>query len=262
MKKRPLTDSERLSALVRKKRLKGLRQSEARIHFPFDLSGLISLSQQLEEEGTIRILSFSPLFLVSRDSLDYLCRKLLSHISQYHKKHPDEKGITLDKIRMRFEIPKKILGLAMKTLVSTGRVREEGKAFALSGFQEVLSAREEKLLERLEEMTVQGKFHSVPLKAVQDELHLTSQALEKLLEILIERKKIVQGAEGFFLHSRWLDDIIEKVRGLGQKELTVAEFKAMTGLSRKYAIPILELLDRLGVTRRVGAGREIIEKND
>jgi selenocysteine-specific elongation factor len=258
MEKRPLTDSERLSALVRKKRLKGLRQSEARIHFPFDLSELISLSQQLEEEGTIRILSFSPLFLVARDSLDYLCRKLVSHISQYHKKHPDEKGVSLDKIRTRFEIPKQILGLAMKTLVSTGRVREEGKAFALSGFQKVLSAREEKLLERLEEMSVQGKFHSVPLKAVQDELHLTSQALEKLLEILIERKKIVQGAGGFYLHSRWLDDIIGQVRGLGQKELTVAEFKGMTGLSRKYAIPILELLDRLGVTRRVGAAREIL----
>jgi selenocysteine-specific elongation factor len=262
MKKRPLTDSEILSALVRKKRLKGLRQSEVRLHFHCDLSELLVLSQQLEEEGTIRILSFSPLFLVARDSLDYLCRKLVSHISQYHKKHPDEKGVTLDKIRTRFEIPNKILGLAIKTLVSTGRVREEGKAFALSGFQKVLSPREEKLLERLEEMSVQGKFHSVPLQAVQDELHLTSQALEKLLEILIERKKIVQGAGGFYLHSRWLDDIIGQVRGLGQKELTVAEFKAMTGLSRKYAIPILELLDRLGVTRRVGAGREIILKND
>ena len=261
MNKRTLTDLERLSALVRKKRLKGLRQSEARIHFHFDLSELQSLSQRLEEEGTIRILSFSPLFLVARDSLDYLCRKLLSHISQYHQKHPDEKGITLDGIRTRFEVPKKILGLAMKTLVSTGRVRQDGKAFALSGFQKVLSLREEKLLERLEEMTVRGKFHSVPLQAVQDELHLSSQALEKLLEILIERKKIVQGAEGFFLHSRWLDDIVEKVRGLGRKELTVAEFKAMTGLSRKYAIPILELLDRIGVTRRVGPGREIIEKN-
>jgi selenocysteine-specific elongation factor len=262
MNKRPLTDSERLSTLVRKKRLMGLRQSEARIYFHFDLSGLQALSQQLEEEGTIRILSFSPLFLVARDSLDYLCRKLLSHISQYHKKHPDEKGITLDKIRTRFEVPKKILGLAIKTLVSTGRVREEGKAFALSGFQKTLSPREEKLLERLEEMAVRGKFHSVPIQAVQDELHLSSQALDKLLEILIERKKIVQGAEGFFLHSPWLDELIGRVRGLGRSELTVTEFKAMTGLSRKYAIPILELLDRLGVTRRVGAVREIIAKRD
>jgi len=262
MKKRPVTDSERLLALVCKKRLMGLRQNEARFHFPFDLAELQALSQHLEEEGMIRILSFSPLFLVARDSLDYLCRKLGAYLSQYHKKHPDEKGLSLDKIRTRFEVPKKILDLAMKTLVNAGRVRQEGKAYALAGFQKVLSPREESLLKSLEEMSVQGKFHSLPLKAVQDELHLTPRALERLLEILIERKKIVQGAEGFFVHSRWLDNIIGQVRGLSRKEMTIAEFKAMTGLSRKYAIPILELLDRLGVTRRVGAVREIIAKRD
>ena len=262
MKKRPVDDSERLLALVRKKRLKGLRQSEARLHFHFDYSELLALSQKLEEEGAIRILSFAPLFLVSRDGLEYLCRKLVSQLSLYHKKHPNDKGLSLEKIRTRFEVPRKILHLALKTLVSTGRAREEGKSFALAGFQKVLSPREEKLLEKLEEMSSQGRFQSGPLKAVQDELHLTPQALQKLLEILIERKKIVRGTEGFYLHSRWLDEIIGQVRSLDKKELTVADFKAMTGLSRKYAIPILELLDRLGVTRRTGPAREILPKRD
>jgi selenocysteine-specific elongation factor len=78
------------------------------------------------------------------------------------------------------------------------------------------------------------------------------------LAILIERKKVVRSTEGFFIHARWLDEIIRKVRGLGKKELTVADFKAMTGLSRKYAIPLLELLDEMGVTRRTGPGREIL----
>ncbi len=240
----------------------GLRQSEARIHFHYELPELQSLSQNLEEEGTIRILSFSPLFIVSRESLDYLCRKLVSHISQYHKKHPDEKGISLEKIRKRFEVPQKILRLAIKTLVSTNRIREEGKAFALAGFHKILSPREEKQMTRLEEMMVEGKFHAVALKAVQAELRLSPQALQKLLEILIERKKIIQGAEGFYLHSLWLDDIIQRVRSSGRQALTVADFKAMTGLSRKYAIPILELLDQMGVTRRTGPAREILPKRE
>ena len=38
----------------------------------------------------------------------------------------------------------------------------------------------------------------------------------------------------------------------------MADFKAMTGLSRKFAIPLLELLDEMGVTRRVGPTREIL----
>jgi selenocysteine-specific elongation factor len=80
-----------------------------------------------------------------------------------------------------------------------------------------------------------------------------------MMAVLAERKKIVRGMDGFVLHQRWLDEIIAKIRGSGQKELTVADFKAMTGLSRKYSIPLLELLDSLGVTRRKGSVRDILK---
>ncbi|MDH5743615.1 MAG: SelB C-terminal domain-containing protein, partial [Candidatus Aminicenantes bacterium] len=64
--------------------------------------------------------------------------------------------------------------------------------------------------------------------------------------------------DGFILHSHWLDEIIEKIHKSGKKELTVSDFKKMTGLSRKYAIPLLELLDQLGITRRRGPSREVL----
>ena len=41
-------------------------------------------------------------------------------------------------------------------------------------------------------------------------------------------------------------------------KIDVAKFKEMTGVSRKYAIPLLEYLDRERVTRRVGDAREIL----
>jgi selenocysteine-specific elongation factor len=78
----------------------------------------------------------------------------------------------------------------------------------------------------------------------------------------VERRKIVLGRDGFLLHSKWLDDVILAVRSSGKKELSVSDFKQMTGLTRKYAIPLLELLDELGVTRRKGPVREIIQDGD
>jgi selenocysteine-specific elongation factor len=78
------------------------------------------------------------------------------------------------------------------------------------------------------------------------------------VDILIERKKVVQSKEGFFLHASWLDEVVAKIRSTGRKELNVGEFKDLTGLSRKFAIPLLELLDEMGVTRRRGATREIL----
>jgi selenocysteine-specific elongation factor len=87
---------------------------------------------------------------------------------------------------------------------------------------------------------------------------LTPAKLQKLLDVLVERKRIVQGQDGFYLHSRWLGEIIEKLKLSKKKELSVGDFKRMTGLSRKYAIPLLELLDGMGVTRRKGPVREIL----
>jgi selenocysteine-specific elongation factor len=40
--------------------------------------------------------------------------------------------------------------------------------------------------------------------------------------------------------------------------LDVARFKDLTGISRKYAIPLLEWLDRERITRRVGDARQIL----
>ena len=256
--KRRLDDAEKLLALAYEKGLKGLRENEAKIFLPLNSADLLSLSQKLEEEGRLRILSFSPLLWISRESLDYLSQKILLFLSQYHKKHPKENGVSLEKIKKRFDVPSKILVLTLRTFIHEGRVREDGHAFALAGFRKLLSPREEQLLRNLEEMCFQGDFRVVTLQDIQSQFHLLPQKLQSLLAVLVERRIIAEGKEGFFLHSRWLDDVIAKIRNLGKKELTVAEFKALTGLSRKFAIPLLELLDEMGITRRVGPIREIL----
>jgi selenocysteine-specific elongation factor len=51
---------------------------------------------------------------------------------------------------------------------------------------------------------------------------------------------------------------VTQLRALGKSEISIAEFKNLTGLTRKYAIPLLELLDQRGITRRKGSIREIL----
>ncbi|MGB8951853.1 MAG: SelB C-terminal domain-containing protein [Candidatus Aminicenantales bacterium] len=259
MKKKLLTDKDKLLALVQDKDLRGLHEKEAKIYLPVDHTGLLHLSQILEEEGKLKIISFSPLFLLSQESLDYFCEKIVAHLARFHEKHPKERGASIERIKKRFDLSRKILILALKTLVHSGRIREEGETYALSRFTMLPAPREERLLEKLEEMYLKGEFHLVSLKEVEARLHLRPEKLQQMLSLLMERKKIVQGKEGFFLHARWLDELILKIKQTGKTELTVSEFKAMIGLSRKYAIPLLELLDEMGVTRRKGPVREILK---
>jgi len=254
----PAGDEAKFLALAESKALKGLRESEAAMFLPLDGAGFVALAQKLEEEGTLRILSFSPLLVVAREAIDYFGRKLVPYLRKFHETHPKDKGLILDRIRARFEAPKKVLLLALKSLVHEGILKEDGAAYALTGFVRELPSREENLLRSLEEMCFDGDFRTVTLQDIRDKFKLTTHKLDQMLEILVERKRIVQNKEGFFLHQRWLDDVVARVRALGKRELSVAEFKALTGLSRKFAIPLLELLDELGVTRRRGAARDIL----
>lgn len=257
---RHLLGNERsmILALCQEKGIQGLKERELRDFCCLSAASLQLLSQDLEERGKIRILSFSPLFLLSQESFHFICQKIISFLSQYHQKHPEERGVTSERIERRFALPRQILRLALKSLAHEGKIRELGNLVALSSFELALMPEEQKIMERLEEMCFKGKLCSVSLKDIRLKFHLSPRKLEKLLSFLIERKKVVQGREGFFLHSRWLDDVISNIRELGKRELTVSDFKKMTGLSRKYAIPLLELLDEMQVTRRKGPSREIL----
>ncbi|MGB7296779.1 MAG: SelB C-terminal domain-containing protein [Candidatus Aminicenantales bacterium] len=249
---------EMLDALCRKKGVRGLHERD--IHEFCDLSeeSLQRLGEKLEEDGKVKILAFSPLFLISRQSFDYLSEKVLAYLEKFHEVHPAQKGVLMEKIKKRFGVSEKIFLLVIRTLERAGKVTSEGTRLMLSAHRATLSAQEEKILQQLEEMCYRDEFQSVSLSEIRGRFRLSQERLERLLSVLTERKKIIQGPDGLFIHSRWLDEVVAQVRSSGKRELTVADFKQLTGLSRKYAIPLLELLDQLKVTRRRGARREIL----
>lgn len=251
-------EMDMLAALCRNKGTSGLHEREIMEFCDLTEERLLYWGEKLEAEGKVKILSFSPLHLISRESFDYLGDKILAFLEQSQEKQPAENGVLLERIRKRFDVSDKVLRLAVKTLEKAGKVRPAGPRLMLPSHEVALSAQEEKILQKLEEMCYRGEFQSVSLEEIRGQFRLSRERLEKLLSLLTERKKVIQGPEGLFIHSVWLDDVISRVRALEKKEMTVAEFKTLTGLSRKYAIPLLELLDQMGVTRRRGAVREIL----
>ncbi|MDD8026052.1 MAG: SelB C-terminal domain-containing protein [Acidobacteriota bacterium] len=251
-------DMAKLDALVQAQGLRGLREDEAAIQLPLEAADLLALAARLEEAGRVRILSFHPLHLIGNGGVDFLGGKILSYIEAFHAHHPKDPGADRKRLAGRFDVPSPILKLALKSLVHEGRLREEDGAFALPSFRPILPPREEKMLEELEQTCFGGDFRAVSLNDVREHFNLAPDRLEAMLARLVERRRIVQGQEGFYLHARWLEDLTARLRARPNRIMTIAEFKALTGLSRKYAIPLLELLDEMGVTRRKGSLREIL----
>jgi len=251
-------EKEMLLALAQEKGLKGLKERDI-TQFSSLIKRIIQrLAQEFEAEGKIRILTFSPLFLLSQESLDFLCQKILRFLAQFHESHPEQKGVSQEELTTRFELHPRILSLALKHLSRAGQVSESEGKLALSEFTMTLTPEEEGVLKELEGLCFKGEFRSYSFEDLRQRFRLSSKRLDRLLSLLVERKKIVQGKDGLILHSKWLDEIISRIEKSRKRELTVADFKEMTGLTRKYAIPLLELLDQMGVTRRKGHIREIL----
>ena len=250
-----------LLALTEEKGVRGLRQEELQAFCRMSESALRELAMELEKEGQLYILNFSPLFLLSSKSLDFLNEKILGYIKNYNQKRPQEIGLPIKKIKDRFSLPQKILLLALNCLVKDQKIILKDDLVSVPGFETRLSAEEDQVVTAIEKLFRENRFSSFSLEELAKKFNVHPARLNTMLELLLQKNKIVQSREGFLLHSDWLEEIKKQLIELkkrGKAELTVGDFKKMTGLTRKYAIPLLEFLDELGLTKRIGPKRIIL----
>lgn len=255
------SDQEMLLALTDEAGVRGLRQEDLAVFCRLTPVELRRLAMNLEKEGQVYILEFSPLFMLSKRSFNFLLGKIAGYVESYHQKRPAETGVPLKKIKERFGLPRPILLLALSRLARDGKVVIEGELVTLSSFQTRLSVEEAAILKDIENLLLQEKFSSSSFDQLLKKFRLHPSRLTTLLDLLLRQKKIVKSQEGFLLHADWLENLKQQLalmKARGQKELSVGDFKKLTGLTRKYAIPLLEFLDELGLTRRLGNRRLIL----
>jgi selenocysteine-specific elongation factor len=79
----------------------------------------------------------------------------------------------------------------------------------------------------------------------------------ELFQVLVEGKRLVRIKESLFFHAQALETIQDKLVALlrERKDIGPADIKDLLGISRKYAIPLLEYFDGRRITMRVGERR-------
>jgi len=104
------------------------------------------------------------------------------------------------------------------------------------------------------------RLQSASADDVIDSLKLDRTTARKIVQLMLKENALVKISEEMVIDRGSLDKLIANVKALKSKnpKLGVSEFKDLTGVTRKYAIPLLEYLDRQRVTRRVGDERTIL----
>ncbi len=125
----------------------------------------------------------------------------------------------------------------------------------------VLSSDEERARQLVEQRFRESGLRPPDPGTLAGELGLPGAAVNRALTLL-QRQKVLVKVDTLWFHVEALERLKQEVRALkpggAQGQVDVGAFKDRYGVSRKYAIPLLEFLDRERVTRRVGEGRVVL----
>ena len=180
-------------------------------------------------------------------------------VSALHRARPRAPGVPVESVRstLNAESAPALVDEAIAACVAGGALELDGPRIALPGIGAVLTAAEEQALQRLRVSILEGDLQPPLVKDLQRGLGIPRDLLDDLLRLLETRGHTRSITPEIHISTGALERLIARSNELlaAGVPLPPTVFKEEFGLSRKYLIPLLEFLDRLGVTRRSGEGR-------
>ncbi len=198
--------------------------------------------------------------VVDLPALDGLKLSIISTVAAFHKKNPLVAGISKEELRHQMRASSEVFTAVLETLVREKKLEGAGEIVHLPGLCVVMKDEEAESQKVIEQAFASAGLKVPTLKDVLAGLKVDKARAQKIVTLLLRDKVLVKVSDDLVFHRNALLDLRQRMSSEKAKssKIGVARFKDMTGVSRKYAIPLLEYLDREHVTRRVGDERLIL----
>jgi selenocysteine-specific elongation factor len=219
--------------------------------------------EKLQATGRARIVSNEPLVLVSGKLFEEVRKKITEKVERFRKENPLLPGILREDLRASLgkRVRTETFRAALEELAAQKKLDALGELVKKAGSEIALLPEEAKAKEQIEAAFASASLAVPSVKEVLAKLTVEARRAEKLLQILLREKSLVRVSPELIFHHQALAQLKEQLlyykKAKGDR-ITVPIFKELTGITRKYAIPLLEYLDRERLTRRVGEERVIL----
>ena len=189
--------------------------------------------------------------------------RLETILKEYHQKNPLNSGMLLEEAKHRLKIKQsnKFYGFLLQTMEKKGAIKTREDAIYLAGHQISLTPGQMKLKTAVESAISSKELAPPTLRELSDQFAVPSSEIKTILKLSVQEKIFVKVKEDLWFARQHLSGLSQKLVEYlkTNKELTPGDFKKITGLSRKYSIPLLEYFDREKITIRVGDKRLLRE---
>ncbi|MCU0240956.1 MAG: selenocysteine-specific translation elongation factor [Vicinamibacteria bacterium] len=217
------------------------------------------VSEMLSRLDSVRLLAGD--IAIAEEALAHLADKTLTVLDAFHAAQPLMTFMPREELRQRVfqDLPASVFDHVIAALADGRKIEAQPTGVARRGHTVVLNPLEEAACERLREACRAAGLIGVPTSQVTQASGSEARLGERALRVMLARGEIARIGDHLVLGQR-LAELIAAIRQrlTTGSPLDVATVKEMTGLSRKYVIPLLEYLDSQKVTRRMGADRRIL----
>ncbi len=206
---------------------------------------------------------------VSTATFQLLKQAAVDEVSEHHRREPLARGAARETLRERrfAHTPPEIFRAVLLALEREGALVSDRDMVRAHSHIVELSAGDAGLRDRLAQLYEKADLEPPSLdEAMQEAMVTNSQRKHgrKVLQLLIDDRTLVRVQGELFFHQKALNKLIARLKAFGDQHepgraIDVTTFKELAGVSRKYAIPLLEFLDRERITRREGDRRAILK---
>ncbi|MGA9897578.1 MAG: selenocysteine-specific translation elongation factor [Terriglobales bacterium] len=199
-------------------------------------------------------------FFVANSALETLRTDLFTALDSFHRSNPLVPGMSREELRGRFpQTSPEIFAYLLESALKEKKIESPGDLVRLVGRGVALKDEEAESQKIIEAAFASAGLKVPALKDVLAGLKVDRARAQKIVTLLLRDRVLVKISEELVFHRDSLADLRKRMAAEKVKspKIDVARFKDLTGVTRKYAIPLLEYLDREHVTRRVGDERII-----
>jgi selenocysteine-specific elongation factor len=254
--------AEILEALAQRS-LFGLPQSDIPARTGWTDAEIQETIRRVTAAKRIRLIPAEPPLLYGTATFDELKNKIAEKVGRFHKENPLLPGISREELRSALarRLRPELFRAALEELAFQKQIDLQGESVKRAGAQISLLPDEVKAKDQIEGAFATAGLAVPSVKEVLGKLSVETRRAEKLLQILLREKALHRVTPDLIFHRQALAELRSKLAGYREtkgERISVPAFKDLTGITRKYAIPLLEYLDRERVTRRQGDERVIL----
>ena len=218
------------------------------------LQGLLSQKTLIQVDKENRIYIHNICF-------DKLKKDTRRQLADYHNAHPLKPGMSKEELKTKFPpfLTAKLFNLTLSQMVKEKEIAQEENTVRLASHTVSLGSRQTDVKNKILETYLQAGLQPPYFKELAKSMDADPKRSKDILMHLVNAGSIIKVKEDLYFHAETIDKLRKKLVGYleARGEINTPQFKEMTGVSRKYVIPLAEYFDSINVTLRVGDARKL-----